>query len=156
VILRGALTGFISGSIMGLAMKCMEAIFSKKIYILLLNVDFIPYTGSRNFPEFVEFLFHVLLAGFIGIIFACLMERKANTQKSPHIWSFLLTLPTVFLYFPLTILAKKETPPVDDLISFALWTIGHILFAILLPIFYFPKPKQNKEDDSDGVLHTSE
>ncbi|WP_417900675.1 hypothetical protein ABN702_10910 [Bacillus haimaensis] len=142
MILRGALSGFISGSIMGLAMKGLEAIFSKKIYILLLNVDFIPFIGNRNFPELVEFLFHVLIAVFIGIIFAWLMERKANSKTSPYIWSFLLTLPTVFLYFPLTILAKKDTPPADDPISFSLWTIGHILFAILIPIFYFPKQKQ--------------
>ncbi|MGD6833162.1 hypothetical protein ACQCT5_13415 [Sutcliffiella halmapala] len=142
MIVRGALTGFISGSIMGLAMKGLEAIFSKKIYILLLNVDFIPFIGSRNLPEIVEFLLHVLIAVFIGIIFAWLMERKANSKTSPYFWSFLLTLPTVFLYFPLTILAKKDTPPVDDLISFSLWTIGHILFAILIPIFYLPRQKQ--------------
>lgn len=142
MMLRGALTGFISGSIMGVAMKGLEAVFSKKIYILLLNVDFIPFIGNRNLPELVEFLFHVLIAVFIGIIFAWLMEKKANSKTSPYICSLLLTLPTVFLYFPLTILAKKDTPPVDDLISFSLWTIGHILFAILIPIFYFPKQKQ--------------
>ncbi|MFE7064421.1 hypothetical protein ACFVAD_20010 [Sutcliffiella sp. NPDC057660] len=142
MILRGALTGFISGSIMGLAMKGLEAVFSKKIYILLLNVDFIPFIGNRNLPELVEFLFHVLIAVFIGIIFAWLMEKKANSKTSPYICSLLLTLPTVFLYFPLTIVAIKDTPPVDDPISFSLWTVSHILFAILVPIFYFPRQKQ--------------
>lgn len=154
MILRGALTGFISGSIMGLAVKGLEAVFSKKIYTLLLNVDFIPFIGNRNLPELVEFLFHVIIAVFIGIIFAWLMEKKASSKTSPYICSLLLTLPTVFLYFPLTILAIKDTPPVDDPISFSLWTVGHILFAILVPIFYFPR--KNKEDDSDGVLCTSE
>jgi hypothetical protein len=142
MILRGAFAGFFSGAIMGLAMKGLEAVSSKKIYLLLLNVDFIPYFGSRNIPEIVEFLFHVLIAVLIGIIFAWLMESKANSKNSPFVWSFLLTLPTVFLYFPLTILAIKDTPAVDDPISFSLWTIAHILFAILLPIFYFFKQKQ--------------
>ena len=142
MILRGALTGFISGLIMGLTMKFLESVFSRKIYLLLLNIDFFPFLENRDFPEIAEFLLHVLTAVLIGIIFAWLLERKANKESyRPYLWSFLLTLPTVFLYFPLTILAKKDTPPVDDPVSFILWTIGHILFAILLPIFYFPKTK---------------
>ncbi|MBM7621741.1 hypothetical protein JOC95_003649 [Bacillus tianshenii] len=141
MIQRGALTGFLSGSIMGLAMKFLEAISSKKVYVLLLNVDFIPYIDSRDLPELAEFSLHVLMAILIGIIFAWLMERNADSKNSPYFWSFLLTLPTVFLYFPLTILATKDTPAVNDPISFSLWTVGHILFAILLPIFYSPRQK---------------
>jgi hypothetical protein len=50
--------------------------------------------------------------------------------------SFLLTLPTIPLYFPLTLLALKPTPAVDDALALFYWTAGHLIFAAVLTIGY--------------------
>lgn len=141
---RGALSGILSGLIMGIFMKGLEAVTSKKIYLLLLNVDFIPYLGKQHFSETVEFSFHLLISSAIGIIFGWMIHKFCIRRKRKQfVLSLFLTLPTVFLYFPLTMLAIKETPAISDLISLSLWTIGHLSFAVLLPIFYwFLKNKQ--------------
>ncbi|WP_223700374.1 hypothetical protein [Sutcliffiella deserti] len=122
---------------MGLVMKGLEALTSKEIYTLLLNIDFIPYMGEQNYSEPIEFFFHLLIAIFIGVMFGWILNYfKVVSKWRKYMLSLLITLPTVFLYFPLTILAVKATPPVSDVQSFTLWTICHLLFAILLPAFY--------------------
>ncbi|WP_078381038.1 hypothetical protein [Sutcliffiella halmapala] len=144
MILRGTLSGLASGFIMGFFIRGLEAVSSKKIYILLLNIDFIPYLGKQHFSEAVEFTFHLFISLIIGIVFAWMINKYSIHSKAKQfVLALCLTLPTVFLYFPLTELAIKETPAVTDIYSFSLWTIGHLIFACLLPVFYWlPKIKQ--------------
>ena len=137
IIRNGALTGLISGILMGLLMKLFQLLFQKEVYTLLLNIDFIPYFGTKAYSETVEFIFHLIVAIFIGILFAFITERYKLVRLSKlFLLSFILTFPTIFLYFPLTILAIKETPVVTDYLAITLWTIAHLFFAIFIPIFY--------------------
>ncbi|MDX5474948.1 MAG: hypothetical protein LPK00_05360 [Bacillaceae bacterium] len=137
IIQNGALTGLISGILMGLLMKLFQILFQKEVYTLLLNIDFIPYIGTITFSETVEFIFHLLIALIIGIVFVFIAEiYKLVTLSKLFLLSFILTFPTVFLYFPLTILAIKETPDVADYLALTLWTIAHLFFALFIPIFY--------------------
>ncbi len=128
---------------MGLFIKVLEALSGKKIYVLLLNVDFIPGFKESSFSELTEFCFHLIVAIQIGILFAYLVERfQIVEKKKQYFFAIILTFPTVLLYFPLTILAIKETPDPSDPMAISLWSIGHLAFAILLPIFY--KTKKQK------------
>nr|WP_082892181.1 hypothetical protein [Sutcliffiella horikoshii] len=137
MILRGAFTGLISGILMGLFIKALEFLSGKKIYVLLLNIDFIPGFQKASFSELTEFSFHLIIAAVIGIMFAFLMEHFGFVRKrKQYLVAIGITLPTVLLYFPLTILAIKETPDPTDVIAIGLWSIGHITFALFLPIFY--------------------
>lgn len=122
---------------MGLFIKVLEMISGKKIYVLLLNVDFIPGFKDASFSEPTEFAFHLIVAVLIGIMFALIVERfQLQNKKRQFYAAVALTIPTVFLYFPLTILAIKETPSVNDATAIFLWSIGHLAFALFLPIFY--------------------
>lgn len=119
----GISIGMLSGIILGLCLKWIEWLTGKQVYTLLLNVDFIPIIGPIQWPEWVEFVFHLLIAVVIGIVFVYIVGKLNNMSiRKIVLCSFLLTLPTIPLYFPLTLLALKPTPAVDDLLAIFYWT----------------------------------
>ncbi|MEH7584349.1 hypothetical protein V7170_21015, partial [Priestia megaterium] len=119
----GISIGMLSGIILGLCLKWIEWLTGKQVYTLLLNVDFIPMIGPIQWPEWVEFVFHLLIAAAIGIVFVYIVGKLNNMSiRKIVLCSFLLTLPTIPLYFPLTLLALKPTPAVDDAVAIFYWT----------------------------------
>lgn len=125
---------------MGVFIKALEILSGKKIYVLLLNVDFIPGFKNANLSELAEFFLHLIVAVMIGIMFAFIVERfQLFDKRRQYLVAIGITSPTILLYFPLTILAIKETPAPTDVIAILLWSIGHLAFAVFLPIFYKPK-----------------
>ncbi|MBM7703365.1 hypothetical protein [Metabacillus iocasae] len=144
MIKSGITIGLISGSVLGLFLKWIETITGKKVYTLLLNIDFIPVIGAVTWPESIEFFFHLLIAFIIGILFVY-AAKKFTTQswKWLLVISTILTLPTIPLYFPLTILAIKETPALNDFMAILYWTIGHLLFALTLAYSYYFMQKRS-------------
>ena len=128
--------GLVSGAFLGFFLKGMQAWTGIKVYVLLLNVDFIPLLGEYTLPEWLEFLFHLLISCFIGVMFVYLVKRMNLTMKGTWILSFLLTLPTIFLYFPLSYLAVKEVPALLNGAAVLLWATGHFLYALTLPPVY--------------------
>ncbi|WP_348519848.1 hypothetical protein [Bacillus sp. 165] len=131
---RGLFTGLFSGILLGFILKIMETLSSIKVYRLLLNIDFIPFIGSVDWPEYAEFMFHLLVSLCIGITFVYMVEYIWKGNQ--YLLSFLLTVSAVFLYFPLTILAIEETPAPTNIPAFLLWTGGHAVYALCLPFFY--------------------
>ncbi|MDO6850135.1 hypothetical protein Q4S57_19515 [Priestia megaterium] len=133
----GISIGMLSGIILGLCLKWIEWLTGKQVYTLLLNVDFIPIIGPIQWPEWVEFVFHLLIAAAIGIVFVYIVGKLNNMSiRKIVLCSFLLTLPTIPLYFPLTLLALKPTPAVDDAVAIFYWTAGHLIFAAALVLGY--------------------
>ncbi|MFD2213007.1 hypothetical protein [Metabacillus endolithicus] len=131
-IFQGIVTGLISGTVLGLFLKLVETITNLKVYTLLLNIDFI-YIGY--IPEILEFIVHLAVSVMIGIIFVFLTHfLKLVKVKQQVLLSCFLTVPTVFLYFPLTIVSIKETPELLDFTAILWWTLGHLLYALILPI----------------------
>lgn len=131
-IKTGILIGLTSGVILGLFLKLSQQVTGHRVYTLLLNIDFIY---SKPLPEFIEFLLHLLISVIIGIVFASICGLKELVEyKDRFMLSLVLTAPTFFLYFPLTILAIKNTPSVTDSSSIILWVLGHLLYALILPI----------------------
>ncbi|MBU8687670.1 hypothetical protein KM918_10005 [Priestia megaterium] len=133
----GISIGMLSGIILGLCLKWIEWLTGKQVYTLLLNVDFIPIIGPIQWPEWVEFVFHLLIAVAIGIVFVYIVGKLNNMSiRKIVLCSFLLTLPTIPLYFPLTLLALKPTPAVDDTVAIFYWTASHLIFAAALVFGY--------------------
>ncbi|AYE52203.1 hypothetical protein [Priestia megaterium] len=133
----GISIGMLSGIILGLCLKWIEWLTGKQVYTLLLNVDFIPIIGPIQWPEWVEFVFHLLIAAAIGIVFVYIVGKLNNMSiRKIVLCSFLLTLPTIPLYFPLTLLALKPTPAVDDAVAIFYWTAGHLVFTAALVFGY--------------------
>ncbi|UOY93773.1 hypothetical protein MUG87_06545 [Ectobacillus sp. JY-23] len=128
---KGLFAGTIAGIVLGLSLKFMQALTGSKVYTLLLNVDFIPYM-NQQWSEATEFSFHLIISLLIGMV----LHILANRGWHPWQTAYLLTLPTIFLYFPLTVLAIKDVPAPNDWFAFSLWIIGHMLYAISLAYTY--------------------
>ncbi|QPC46206.1 hypothetical protein [Mangrovibacillus cuniculi] len=141
-MIRGLIVGTLSGFVLGFSLKWIEMLMDKKVYILLLNIDFIPILGEYTFAEWIEFAFHLIISLIIGILYVFILE-KGILGSWLNKWSLaaVLTFPTLFLYFPLSMLAIKDVPPPTDYLAFLYWVIGHVLYAISLPIIFnlFPK-----------------
>ncbi|MCA0148782.1 hypothetical protein LCD52_08200 [Rossellomorea vietnamensis] len=120
---------------LGLFLKWIQGLTGIKVYVLLLNVDFIPVFAS-TLPEWLEFSFHLLVSCGIGLVFVFLMEKLNVSERGAWILSLLLTFPTVFLYFPLSYLAVQDVPGLFDGMAITLWTIGHLLYGLSLPPLY--------------------
>ena len=127
------IAGTIAGIALGFILKGIEAVTGKLVYTLLLNIDFIPIIGNINWPEWVEFLFHLIISLIIGVVYSVGSSRYfAHQRRAQAIFAYVLTLPTVFLYFPLTYLAIKPTPDLLDVTAISYWTFGHLIYAALL------------------------
>lgn len=134
----GLWIGTISGVILGLYMWFVEMATGKKIYTLLMNVDFIPLIGSIDWPVYMEWLFHMMISWTIGILYVYLLkQRVTNTRRNQWFLSVILSAMAAMTYMPLTRLAIKETPPLTDGVAILYWLIGHILYAITLKRSYF-------------------
>ncbi|MBM7603476.1 putative membrane protein YagU involved in acid resistance [Metabacillus crassostreae] len=137
----GLFTGLISGVILGLFLKSSQMITGHKVYTLLLNIDFLY---NKPLPEMIEFVLHLLISVIIGIVYISICDFKGLVRfKEKFILSLILTAPTFLLYFPLTILAIKNTPSVSNISAISLWVIGHLLYALILPIS-FKRSNPNK------------
>ncbi|WP_273850276.1 hypothetical protein [Guptibacillus spartinae] len=132
-IKSGLFAGAISGIALGFLLKGIEAVTGKLVYTLLLNIDFVPVIGQINWPEWIEFGFHLFISLIIGVVYSIGSSRYFfHQRKAQAIFAFVLTLPTVFLYFPLTYLAIKPTPGLWDFTAISYWTLGHLIYAAIL------------------------
>lgn len=132
----GTIIGLVSGTLLGLFLKWMQVLTGIKVYVLLLNVDFIPGFGEIEWPEWMEFLFHLVISCLIGVVFVYMMDWLNVSGKGSWILAFVLTVPTVFLYFPLSYLAIKDVPGLMYGEAIMLWTGGYLLYALTLPPLY--------------------
>ncbi|KUP07662.1 hypothetical protein Q73_04835 [Bacillus coahuilensis m2-6] len=138
MIRKGIIIGTISGLLLGFFLKGIEYLTGVKVYTLLLNVDFIPIIGDIQWPEFIEFFFHCIISFLIGILYLYIIEKSSNKWFGEHplFTSFLITLPTIPLYFPLVLLAEKTVPPLWDIVAFTYWGLGHIVYFFSLYVSY--------------------
>ncbi|PPA72181.1 hypothetical protein [Jeotgalibacillus proteolyticus] len=144
MLLRGTFLGICSGFVLGLMMKWFESLSSVKVYTLFLNVDFIPLLGDYIWPEWIEFFFHQIIAVIIGLLYVFILEKYlSNRIKSKFILAFILTFPTVFLYFPLAVLAIKDVPDPANIQAFGLWAAAHFIYFLSLPFFYWIADHKN-------------
>ncbi|TLS37678.1 hypothetical protein [Pseudalkalibacillus caeni] len=131
IINDGLIAGTVAGLILGLFLKWVEARDGSLVYTLLLNIDFIPLIGTVKWPEEIEFLFHIVISWGLGIAVSFLAHHyKSHRSCSLLILSAAFTFPAVLLYFPLTLLSEKRTPPVTDSNAFLWWSAGHFLYAV--------------------------
>ncbi|WP_079480651.1 hypothetical protein [Halobacillus salinus] len=134
----GLWIGTISGIVLGLYMWFVEIATGKKVYTLLMNVDFIPVIGDKDWPVIVEWLFHMIISWMIGILYVYLLKHWIkDTRKNQWGLSVLLTAGASTTYIPLTLLAIKETPALTDGVAILYWLVGHALYAITLKRSYF-------------------
>ncbi|WP_078550646.1 hypothetical protein [Litchfieldia alkalitelluris] len=125
--------GLISGITLGVFLNFVEILTEKQVYRLLLNVDFIPIINKMNYPEMVEFIFHLIISLAIGILLHyIIVVLRLSSRRALYSASFLITVPTIFLYFPLSLVSYQPITQYNDVYAFTLWTIGHLVYWLVL------------------------
>ncbi|MCI3922768.1 hypothetical protein MO973_21295 [Paenibacillus sp. TRM 82003] len=122
-----------SGFALGFFLKLVEAATGSKVYILLLNVDFVPGL-PQPLPEWFEFALHLVVSVIIGSVYAALLYRFPAVRRRPIAAGIVAGLSAVPLFYPLTALSER-TPAPDDLTALAWWIAGHLLYGIVLGIY---------------------
>jgi hypothetical protein len=143
--IEGTGIGIVTGILLGIILKFMQILTGIKVYVLLLNVDFIPYMRKVRWSEWGEFLFHLIISCMIGVIFTFLIDHFNLSDQMIWVLAFALTLAAFLLYFPLSFLAVKQVPAPYDPEGIILWLLGHLVYGVSLPLFYLAiqKPKRN-------------
>ncbi len=137
-IIKSLYIGIFSGILLGLILKLIEEMTSVRVYTLLLNIDFIPFIGDKQWSEPVEFMFHVIISIAIAFAFVYLLNRLPirDSYLQLFVLSFFLCSPTIGLYFILSLLAHQQVPAWNDWEAFTYWTIAHLFYMWLLPVLY--------------------
>jgi hypothetical protein len=127
-----------AGILLGLFLKTAEKWTGMKVYVLLLNIDFIPVLGDFQWSETSEFFFHLLFSLLLSFsLMLILQSGKSPTLWRCLKWSLAITFPALLLYFPLTLLAEQQVPLPGDMMAFGVWTAGHTLYSIALAAFFW-------------------
>ncbi|HLQ84103.1 MAG TPA: hypothetical protein VK121_09745 [Pseudogracilibacillus sp.] len=151
VIIIGILTSFVLGGFL----KFLETITNLKVYTLLLNIDFVPILGEINFPEWIEFSFHIIVSIIITFIFYhFVIKYKWNWQGI----LFYVSLGNMFiglLIYPITLFSDR-TPPLLAIFPLNFWLIGHLIYGISMSLLFIlienkhnikkAKHKKNKDN----------
>ncbi len=143
-VLKGLWIGFWSGLLLGLLLKWIQAVTGEQVYTLLLNVDFIPIIGGINWPESIEFAFHMIISLIIGIVYVYLAKRRQYSFGQLVMLSLAMSIPFYILYFPLSALAiREDVPNASDAGAILYWIFAHLTFAMTLPILYKTFERKN-------------
>lgn len=119
--------GVISGFILGGFLKMVEHDTGKAVYVLLLNVDYIPVIKDWNMNEAVEFGLHLLVSVLLVLCIYFLFKRwKLQNQILPYI--IVNVLIGCVLYF--TTQFSERTPDLTDMTALMYWIVGHLMYGI--------------------------
>lgn len=120
--------GLLSGTIFGLFLKLIEQMTNKKVYTLLLNIDYIPLLKELNLTEGSEFGLHLIVSVFVTYI---LFYGLKNAQRQYQIkYYVVLNMMIAMMLYGTTVLSER-TPNLFDLEAQLYWFLGHILFGTI-------------------------
>lgn len=132
-------SGLISGTILGVLLKAMQALTGAQVYRLLLNVDFIPYIQGEKWSESEEFTLHLIFSVFLAAVCSWAVFRFKARSLSGRLWVCLaFVIPAALLYFPLSILSAVPLTRPDDPAAFSLWAFAHFIYTCTLALIIKP------------------
>ncbi|GAE93604.1 hypothetical protein JCM21714_2702 [Gracilibacillus boraciitolerans JCM 21714] len=129
-IIKSIIIGTISGSVLGGLLWLIEESTGEKVYTLLLNVDFI--FKDKLLPIWLEWFFHLFISWVIVYIFL-VIQSIWKALSIQLLFILCLSLIAASSYFPLTILAIKETPSITNIeaIFIGLSSIFYMVFQCI-------------------------
>ncbi|KON86404.1 hypothetical protein AF332_05930 [Sporosarcina globispora] len=132
---KGALSGLISGTFLGLFLKMIEYASGVKVYTLLLNVDYIPILKDYHFPEAIEFAYHLIISVVLAVSLILLIKKYRWNRLQIIVRTLLITFSIGVLLYPTTALSDR-TPEITSIYAIVFWLSGHLLYGLLLSIFF--------------------
>lgn len=130
---KTVLSGLTSGVILGLFLKLMEYLTGKKVYILLLNVDYVPLLKDYNTTELFEFVLHLVISILLALALRIFLLKNMTMKDARRFVLWISSMIGVILY-PTTMFSDR-TPEFTDLYAFLIWMAGHVLYGWVLGFF---------------------
>lgn len=125
------LIGIVAGGIFGLFLKVVQQFTGKKVYTLLMNVDYVPILKDLQLNEFVEFSLHIVVSVIlVWILYFGL--GSIGYEQSIFIYMWINVVIGGFLYA--TTVFSERTPEITDIVALTYWLGGHIIFGLLVGI----------------------
>ncbi len=151
VLLIGIATSFV----LGFFLKMIENLTNLKVYTLLLNIDFIPIIGEIDFPEWIEFSFHMIISIILAFIFNYLVLKNKWNWQGILFYVSLSNMLVGLLIYPITLFSER-TPPLLSIFPLNFWLIGHLIYGISMSLLfiliqnkhYLKKRKSKKRKDN--------
>lgn len=141
-IVQGTWIGIVTGILLAIVLKMVQAITGDKVYTLLLNVDYIPIVKEYQFPEVIEVFFHLVVSVVLCIILVILYDKSRGFIRNHAILFILLVNVAIgFLLYPTTSFSDR-TPSVTNIISLLWWVAGHALYGFVVGVLINRKPKE--------------
>ena len=113
---RLILIAIISGGIFGLFLRAIQQFTGKKVYTLLMNIDYFPILKDLKLSEIVEFSLHILVSITVVIVLYYGLRKVGHEQRvSTYIWLNVLIGGLLYL----TTTFSERTPELTDMIAFS-------------------------------------
>jgi len=121
--------GLLAGSLFGGLLKLVELLTDKKVYTLLLNVDYFPVLKDISRSELMDFMLHLIVSMIVVIVlFNSLKSINRAYNVMDYVWLNIAI--ACVLYFTTTF--SERTPLLTDWIALTYWTGGHIVYGLLV------------------------
>jgi|SRR5699024_217173 len=121
----------ITGSILAGSLKIVQVLFQVDSYILLFNMDYIPFLRQWNDIFGAGYIFHFVFC-FLSIVGVYYLAKLVQLENRPLIYLGVYTIGSAILYF-LTALTE-EPPEVTSFISWLWWVVAHVIFGLAVGV----------------------
>lgn len=127
--MKAGIAGVLSGIILGIFLWACEEVTGRRVYTLLMNVDYFPALKDMEFIAAVEFLLHIAVSVTLAVIlFYLLLKKGMQFRVAPYLFINLGIGGALYL----TTAFSERTPAVADGIAFLLWMAGHAVYGFSL------------------------
>lgn len=126
MLMKLIVTGLLSGVVLGGTLKLAQALSGKEVYVLLLNVDYIPGLRDLQMNEAEEFLLHLTVSVILVPVLYFLLKRiNIHRKIYPYI---LINVLIGGILFCTTALSQR-TPHITDFPALIFWLAGHLIYG---------------------------
>jgi hypothetical protein len=129
MVFRILLIGSIAGLVLSGWMFLWQQLTGIRVYILLLNVDFIPVLKQVEWNQLMLNFFHLIISWVIVLVYI-VMKKKLTVNN--WLIGLVISAAVACVYFPLVALAVKPVPSVGDEYALLIWYTGHLFYGIFL------------------------
>ncbi len=134
-VILSSIYGLIGGFVLTFLFKWVESVTGEKVYIFLLNIDYIPVVGNIAFPEWIEVVFHLIVSIAVALGFYLMYTLRPSWKKQAIIICTIVSVIIGLALFPTTALSDR-TPELTNVVALFYWLAGHAVFGAVLGIFF--------------------
>ena len=131
LIFQACMAGLLAGFLLGFLLKFVQEASGLLVYTLLMNVDYIPVLKHFQFPEWIEFSFHLIISVAIGLLVMVIAVKQNWPSQWLFYYTIIINICIAVMIYPTTLLSTR-TPPLLSVPSIAVWISAHLLYGIVL------------------------